>query len=536
MGLSPRLLRPANNAFTPKSISGLALWLDASDASTLFQNSDGTVPATATSDPVGYWGDKSGNARHATQSTAGNRPTVSAASLNSRGTVAFAGSLSHRLGATVPGTDAQLYTVLVVARNATSASGVLMGERGGNFTNALHFQTSAGNRLTMYIQRAEPLYGTHGGAATLYGYSKDSTTLFRGYQNGAKVIDSDGAVVTGLNLGNLLRNIGSSTSGASAFTGNIAELIAYPSSLSDADRRRVERYLATKWGIGLAPQVSNADAQDWVNRVYANGGTVSASTAAAVNAFCDAIDYGVSGASIRDRFYRLNLFCGGTSGTAIGLNSCLVPLYRGQSLSGTQYGGTADTNVSSLFVGANYNETGAASGGLEANGFKYLNTGFLTNILSDGNRHLAAYEITRSESGSYKYYLGSEYAAGGGNGQFILGYQNFATSRAFGFGAYGIILQSPTTTAGGFWMGVNTFPGTGIIYRNGSQDSTGTTAPSTPEATNIYVFAGNRSGTGAAGFVGRLGGYSIGLSMTAAQASAYNTAMQTFQTALNRSA
>ena len=63
----------------------------------------------------------------------------------------------------------------------------------------------------------------------------------------------------------------------------------------------------------------NPEAQDWINRVYANGGTVSQSTASAVSTMCDAID----AAGIRDRFYRLNLFCGDN------LNAALVPLYRG---------------------------------------------------------------------------------------------------------------------------------------------------------------------------------------------------------------
>ena len=45
----------------PTDIAGLQLWLDASDSTTLFQNSDGTTPAIADSDPIGYWGDKSGN-------------------------------------------------------------------------------------------------------------------------------------------------------------------------------------------------------------------------------------------------------------------------------------------------------------------------------------------------------------------------------------------------------------------------------------------------------------------------------------------
>ncbi len=32
MSMSPRLLRPRDTAFTPRSISGLALWLDASSS------------------------------------------------------------------------------------------------------------------------------------------------------------------------------------------------------------------------------------------------------------------------------------------------------------------------------------------------------------------------------------------------------------------------------------------------------------------------------------------------------------------------
>ena len=46
--------------FTPASISGLQLWLDASDSGTLFQNSNGTTAAAADGDPVGYWVIKAG--------------------------------------------------------------------------------------------------------------------------------------------------------------------------------------------------------------------------------------------------------------------------------------------------------------------------------------------------------------------------------------------------------------------------------------------------------------------------------------------
>lgn len=49
---------------------------DASDLSTLFQDTAGTVPVTAAGQSVALWKDKSGNGHHASQATAANRPTL----------------------------------------------------------------------------------------------------------------------------------------------------------------------------------------------------------------------------------------------------------------------------------------------------------------------------------------------------------------------------------------------------------------------------------------------------------------------------
>ena len=49
-------------------------WYDPSDLSTLFQDSAGTTPVTASGQPVGKMLDKSGNGNHATQATAAARP------------------------------------------------------------------------------------------------------------------------------------------------------------------------------------------------------------------------------------------------------------------------------------------------------------------------------------------------------------------------------------------------------------------------------------------------------------------------------
>jgi hypothetical protein len=46
--------------FAPTQLSGLVQWLDSQDITTLFQNSAGTTPVTATGQNVAYWSDKSG--------------------------------------------------------------------------------------------------------------------------------------------------------------------------------------------------------------------------------------------------------------------------------------------------------------------------------------------------------------------------------------------------------------------------------------------------------------------------------------------
>ena len=63
--------------WTPANLAGLALWLDAADASTITLNGSN----------VSQWNDKSGNNRHASQAVAANQPTYTAAALNSRNVV-----------------------------------------------------------------------------------------------------------------------------------------------------------------------------------------------------------------------------------------------------------------------------------------------------------------------------------------------------------------------------------------------------------------------------------------------------------------
>ncbi len=56
------------------------LWLSSATKLNLFQSSGGTTPVTTTGNPVGYWGDQSGNGNHVIQATSSARPSYSSVS------------------------------------------------------------------------------------------------------------------------------------------------------------------------------------------------------------------------------------------------------------------------------------------------------------------------------------------------------------------------------------------------------------------------------------------------------------------------
>lgn len=285
------------------------------------------------------------------------------------------------------------------------------------------------------------------------------------------------------------------------------------------------RLLRPRAGGGFHP-----DAQDWRNRVITNGGTVSGSTLTAVSNFCRSID---ATPGLRATLLRLNLFCG------TGLEACLVPLYRGPSRTGTQYGNTTDTNTN--FVSGDFTETGT-SGGLAGNGStKRLATGFnpVTAGMVNTDTHMSWY--SRAAITANNCVVG---AFGGGAPQ--------ANWQALAFGGVSqLYYRSGGSISSGIeaatWSGTNR-SGHIITLRNGSDakayrqgtdlnltvtvSNTNTWSSVSPGAP--FVFARNNQGTADQFLTATLQGYSLGLSMSASQASAFSTAMQAFQTALGR--
>lgn len=284
--------------------------------------------------------------------------------------------------------------------------------------------------------------------------------------------------------------------------------------------------------MGMSPtllrprQNLHPDAASWASRVVANGGSVGSSLPA-VNTFCKAI----AAAGIRDRFYRLNLFCGASDAS---LNAVRTPLFRGPSLSGTQFGNATDTN--NLFVEGDYAETGS-SGGLTGNGTtKYLATGLVpfNAGMTEQNYHNSGYfPATLNTSG--------EFIAAVVSNRSSAFFPAFTTQGMYArFGGLSVSgLENATLPArNGHLMGQR-IAGAGVGYRNGVNLASGASTASqvafaTDQPPALFVFARNNAGSPTNYFTGRACMYSIGIEFTDAQALAFYNAVQAFQTALGR--
>lgn len=471
--------------------------------------------ATAANDPVGAWLDKSGNGRHATQATGAARPTISGTQVGSRRGL----SVTSTQGLTTGGTNLSLSqpnTVFAVIRTGgAAAAGTIVDGAAGGTRQIVSYSTASGVVNQWAGTAFVPIGGAQANTVTgvIAGFSGAAS---RGAVNSRSFWLAGNPGTNGLSTGVVVGNF---TNFSQPLAGQIAELGIYNKLLTESEAARLTAYFVAKYGIALIPQVSNADAQDWINRVYAAGGTCSATTASAVNTFCDSI----TNAGIRDRFYRLNLFCGNSDAS---LNAVRTPLYRGPSLAGTQYGGTTDTHVN--FVQGDYAENTGLTGSTTVN--KYLNTGLAQNILDATSRHLAAYESVPGNQ-AYGCIIGS--GASSPNSTWFLGYPSPATTVRYGSHTSAFYANS-SSPGPAFFVGSNNAT-TGFLYRNGVLAGTSSNSTAqTPNTDNIAVFGQISSGSFINRVSSRLNGYSIGAAFTAAQALDYYNAMQAFQTALGR--
>lgn len=537
MAMNPRLLRPIASGFNPRSIANLFTWWDFNDLSTLAQNSNGTTPSVATSDRVAYIEDKVGN-RNLTQTDNNLCGSLALANINGRNTVVMPSNAGARYDiptGTLPNPGpffGNAQTFFLVARY-TGANNWTAG-----FMNRSNFfvdvAQASSNDSAFSGTTTTPTYRVNGSAVSPTVTRGALRTALGGpnslYQYAISNVTPN---TTGLGT----PGVGGTTYGlagfgtTNTFIGDFCEFLWYNRNLTATEIAAVERYLARKWGITLAPQVANADAQDWVNRVYANGGTVSTSTAAAVDTFCSAIE----AAGIRDRFFRLNMFCG------TGLNAALVPLYRSASLGGSPLGNTIDNN-NGPFGSGDYVETGASGGltgtgnnGINAGSSKHLRTGLRQSTLATSNLHLSAFVFGLNSVGPQQSGIVSIRDNAAPANRWWLEYRGNINAELGGGVGFGAI---PAQT-GNTFLAVSRESNTLLRpYVNGAQQGADITTNITASLANRtrewYICASNIDGGAVGFFPYRMGMYSIGSTMTGAQMASFNSAVTAFNSAMSR--
>jgi len=263
---------------SPAQITGLQLWLDASDSSTLFNATTGGS-LVASNGAVARWEDKSGNGRHATQGTNANRPLRKTSVQGSKDVLRFDGSndslsipdstatfkFLHSGDSTVfavfkSGTTANpghsFYAILYTHSSASAEVGYGFGTVDASPSNdAIDFVVAngVGGSAAAYLGANDGFPSNVFGVASFVTKPTDGVAANRiSYRlNGGSAVASNTStdeVSTENSQANL--TIGN-VAGAFSFyfNGDIAEIIIYDTALPDTQRAAVESYLMQKWAI-----------------------------------------------------------------------------------------------------------------------------------------------------------------------------------------------------------------------------------------------------------------------------------------------
>jgi hypothetical protein len=146
--------------------------LTAFDIGTLFQLSVGTTPVTVATDPIGYFGDTSGNSNHAIQATAAQRLTYQTTPARAR-----VDKVDDRLSMTVP-VGGFTGTMVLATDQGTASYGVTIpagaydiGGKGGLYFpgTAIVGQLIRDGALTAAEAEATEAYFVRNGATASYG-------------------------------------------------------------------------------------------------------------------------------------------------------------------------------------------------------------------------------------------------------------------------------------------------------------------------------------------------------------------------------
>ena len=234
--------------FAPTLLADLWAWYDASDISSLYQDSGRTTPVVTDGDPVGAASDKSGNARHMLQAGASTlKPTYTTNVQNGLPSFSFDGGDYLDTVATV---NSFPLTIVGVARTSATIGttrGLVSSRNSTTFGTRQYIQST--NTLIAQIDTPTKTIVSAASVAadtTFLFASRFGTTLISQTLNATTEDDTHAAAATAniVSLGRL--NVNST---ASLANGHLLEVVIYNRALTADELTQVQTYLNTKWAV-----------------------------------------------------------------------------------------------------------------------------------------------------------------------------------------------------------------------------------------------------------------------------------------------
>lgn len=229
--------------FTASTVANLTLWLDAADASTMYDATSGGS-LVAGGGAIARWEDKSGGGYHVTQSTANNRPTRTAGQQNNLDVVRFDGTNDRLINSSI--SVSQPMTRFVVVKFDSSIGQTAIDSYNntscffGVDTVAAQLVLFAGATNNTGTNAANTVLGIHvlNGASSSWQLNGGSSSSISAGANS----------LSGVSIGDLRGNP-SPIAGNYGLQGDIMEVLVYSASLSVSNINTVRDYLNAKWKV-----------------------------------------------------------------------------------------------------------------------------------------------------------------------------------------------------------------------------------------------------------------------------------------------
>jgi len=225
--------------------SGLQLWLDATDSSTIFDGGGLTPDQAGFTGSVALWSDKSSASRDATAAPTSS-PTYDAMALNGRPTITFSGGVFFDLTSTISSTEETIFIVTRMFGNGDNkgpwlgnSAAELHGVPGSFFNDNDRYFVGTNDRLFVYFSTPAPTNDT----IVMEKRASDQVTIL---ENGNTVLSE--LAVTGTME---INTIGwfPIDSGVRSFTGEISEILFYDRALTQGEVIEVHNYLGAKYAV-----------------------------------------------------------------------------------------------------------------------------------------------------------------------------------------------------------------------------------------------------------------------------------------------